>query len=250
MRLWTSVPGSSGRWMRALACGVGAVLLGAAGLPGEDDGSVISLSVVPTSGRAHVVIGVDGAVTVRDFMLQNPDRIVVDITDGALKTIYNNFSSYPLGRYWCCSGWTISGPTSPIAQDIAVAMPFTAPGNGAVTRIAVAAGYVTGTNGVTVSLYDDSGGLPGTSLGSLDSTGLPQFGSCCTVVVSNVGIPITAGSKYWVVLSTGPNTLDTWDAWNQNDTNQTNQPFASRTNGVWTLSSGILGAFAVQGMPN
>jgi len=70
--------------MRALACGVGAVLLGAAGLPGEDDGSVISLSVVPTSGRAHVVIGVDGAVTVRDFMLQNPDRIVVDITGARL----------------------------------------------------------------------------------------------------------------------------------------------------------------------
>ena len=84
MRLWTSVPGSSGRWMRALACGVGAVLLGAAGLPGEDGGSVISLSVVPTSGRAHVVIGVDGAVTVRDFLLQNPDRIVVDITGARL----------------------------------------------------------------------------------------------------------------------------------------------------------------------
>jgi len=48
------------------------------------------------------------------------------------------------------------------------------------------------------------------------------------------GIPITAGSKYWVVVQTGPDTLDTWDAWNQNDTNQTNQPFASRTNGVWT----------------
>ena len=210
---------------------------------------IFSIPALAVSDHRGVTTSKDGRVTIASSP-RSASEPVVDITDGALKTIYNNFSSYPLGRYWCCSGWTISGPTSPIAQDIAVAMPFTAPGNGAVTRIAVAAGYVTGTNGVTVSLYDDSGGLPGTSLGSLDNTGLPQFGSCCTVVVSNVGIPITAGSKYWVVLSTGPNTLDTWDAWNQNDTNQTNQPFASRTNGVWTLSSGILGAFAVQGMPN
>src|ERR1051325_2686075 len=84
MRLWTGVPGSSGRWRRAVACGVGAVLLGAAGLPEDDGGAVVSLSVVPTSGRAHVVIGVDGAVTVRDFVLPNPDRIVVDITGARL----------------------------------------------------------------------------------------------------------------------------------------------------------------------
>jgi hypothetical protein len=201
------------------------------------------------SDHRGVTTSKDGRVTIAS----SPRSAIapgVDITDGALKTIYNNFSKYPLGRYWCCSGWTISGPNSPIAIDIAAAMPFTAPGNGTVTRIVVAVGYVTGANGVTVSLNSDSGGLPGTSLGSFDHTGLPQFGSCCTVVVSNGGIPITAGSKYWVVVSTGPDTLDTWDAWNQNDTNQTNQPFASRTNGVWSPSLGILGAFAVQGMPN
>src|SRR5436190_18442473 len=83
-RLWTGVAGANGRWMRAVACGVGAVLLAAAALPANDDGAVISLSVVPTSGRANVVIGVDGAVTVRDFVLRGPDRIVVDITGARL----------------------------------------------------------------------------------------------------------------------------------------------------------------------
>lgn len=83
-RLWTGVPGASWRWTRALACGVGAVLLVAAALPAGDDGNVFSLSVVPTSGRAHVVIGVHGAITVRDFALQHPDRIVVDITGATL----------------------------------------------------------------------------------------------------------------------------------------------------------------------
>jgi type IV pilus assembly protein PilQ len=83
-RLWMGVPGASGRWTRALACGAGALLLAAAALPAGDDGSVISLSVVPTSGRAHVVIGVNGEVSVRDFALRNPDRIVVDITGARL----------------------------------------------------------------------------------------------------------------------------------------------------------------------
>jgi type IV pilus assembly protein PilQ len=85
MRLWTGLPihRASERWTRALACGLGAVLLAAAS-PANDDGAVISLSVVPTGGRAQVVIGVDGAVSVRDFVLRNPDRIVVDITGATL----------------------------------------------------------------------------------------------------------------------------------------------------------------------
>ena len=85
MRLWTgtSIRRASERWTRALACGVCAVLLAGAS-PANDDGAVISLSVVPTGGRAQVVIGVDGGVTVRDFVLRNPDRIVVDITGAKL----------------------------------------------------------------------------------------------------------------------------------------------------------------------
>lgn len=85
MRLWTGIPirRARKRGMRAIACGVGAVLLAAA-LPANDDGAVISLSVVPTGGRAQVVIGVDGAVSVRDFVLREPDRIVVDITGAKL----------------------------------------------------------------------------------------------------------------------------------------------------------------------
>jgi type IV pilus assembly protein PilQ len=83
-RLWTGVPGASGRWTRALACGAGAVLLVAASLPLREDGAVISLSVVPTSGVAQVVIGVNGAVSVRDFVLHNPERIVVDIAGATL----------------------------------------------------------------------------------------------------------------------------------------------------------------------
>lgn len=87
-RLRTSppLPAAKARLTRAVACGVGAVLLAAAALPGRTagDASVVSLSVVPSSGRAQVVIGVTGAVTVRDFVLHEPERLVVDISDATL----------------------------------------------------------------------------------------------------------------------------------------------------------------------
>jgi type IV pilus assembly protein PilQ len=46
--------------------------------------AVISLSVVPTSDRADVLIGVDGAVEVHDFTLTGPNKIVVDISSATL----------------------------------------------------------------------------------------------------------------------------------------------------------------------
>ncbi|HYC50940.1 MAG TPA: AMIN domain-containing protein [Gemmatimonadaceae bacterium] len=70
--------------LRAVACGAGAVLLSAATEPVRNDGAVTSLSILPTSSQARVVIGVDGAVRVRDFTLRNPDRIVLDITGATL----------------------------------------------------------------------------------------------------------------------------------------------------------------------
>jgi type IV pilus assembly protein PilQ len=48
------------------------------------EGAVTSLSVVPASGRAELVIGVAGDVEVADFTLRSPDRIVLDITGASL----------------------------------------------------------------------------------------------------------------------------------------------------------------------
>ncbi|MEO7458417.1 MAG: AMIN domain-containing protein, partial [Gemmatimonadaceae bacterium] len=54
----------------------------AAARPAE--GSVTSLSIVPASGKAEVVIGVDGGLEVRDFTLRSPDRIVLDLSGASL----------------------------------------------------------------------------------------------------------------------------------------------------------------------
>src|SRR5215207_11142381 len=48
------------------------------------EGAVTSLSVVPASGRAELVIGVAGAIEVADFTLRSPDRIVLDISGASL----------------------------------------------------------------------------------------------------------------------------------------------------------------------
>jgi type IV pilus assembly protein PilQ len=52
--------------------------------PVPDGGAVTSLSVVPASGRAEVVIGIGGTVSVQDFTLHDPERLVVDITGASL----------------------------------------------------------------------------------------------------------------------------------------------------------------------
>jgi len=52
-----------------------------------NDATVVALSVVPnraTSGRADVVIRVDGQVTLKHFTLSKPDKIVVDISGATL----------------------------------------------------------------------------------------------------------------------------------------------------------------------
>ena len=48
------------------------------------EAAVTSLSVIPSSGRAEVVIGVAGGLEVRDFTLRAPDRIVLDLAGASL----------------------------------------------------------------------------------------------------------------------------------------------------------------------
>ena len=48
------------------------------------EGSVMSLSIIPASGKAEIVIGVTGGLEVRDFTLPSPDRIVIDLSGASL----------------------------------------------------------------------------------------------------------------------------------------------------------------------
>jgi type IV pilus assembly protein PilQ len=52
---------------------------------GPASGEVTGVSVQPSPGRADVVVNVRGAVEVRDFMLENPNRLVLDVVGAKLK---------------------------------------------------------------------------------------------------------------------------------------------------------------------
>ena len=53
----------------------------AAKVPG---GEVTAVTVQPAAGRAEVVIGIRGSVDVKDFVLRNPDRLVLDVLGASL----------------------------------------------------------------------------------------------------------------------------------------------------------------------
>jgi type IV pilus assembly protein PilQ len=59
---------------------------------GPASGEVTGVSVQPSPGRADVIINVRGAVEVRDFMLQGPNRLVLDVVGARLKS--NSTSLY------------------------------------------------------------------------------------------------------------------------------------------------------------
>src|SRR5262245_30439819 len=56
----------------------------AAAITPRNDATVVSLSVVPRTGRADVVVRVDGSVTFKHFTLNKPDKIVVDLSGATL----------------------------------------------------------------------------------------------------------------------------------------------------------------------
>lgn len=104
-------------------------------------------------------------------------------------------------------------------------------------EIEVAVSYTQGTNSVNIGLYSDSNGVPGTALLAEDVSNLPAFGSCCAtmVVKDKSGIPVTAGTQYWVVLSTDDTNSDLVGDWNANTTDQVHSiNLAANSGSGWT----------------
>ena len=137
-------------------------------------------------------------------------------------TIFNSFA--PGNTYQCCSGYFVVGPaatngTLPGTFGLnETAGAFTPAGNFNLTQVDVAiySGYSpTNTYGFTLSLDQDSGGVPGATIETW--TGLTAFSpsvGTSTVVqtVFAVGtVPLLAGNQYWIVASPAAST--TFDFW-------------------------------------
>jgi hypothetical protein len=184
-----------------------------------------------------------------------PSSTITTLNDSGLVTIFSNLAnSYPKGKYWCCTGYNVMGPNSGAGEQW-MAAAFTPNANHTVTKIEVGVGYSQqGTNGVVVSLNRDNNGVPGKALKTWNASGLPRFGTCCALVAKSdsSGIPVSAGTRYWIVLTTNSNESDTVDGWNVIDTNQVDSATVATYPGAhnkWETFQTTPGlAFAVEGI--
>jgi hypothetical protein len=183
----------------------------------------------------------------------------IEKNDAGLVTIYDSIgTAYPKGTFWCCQGATISGPDSPGNFEWWVGAAFTPAANHTVTKVALALGYISGTNQVQVHLNQDANGVPGAALRTWTAKNLPGAGTCCTLTTlyDSAGVPVTAGTQYWITVTTNNNDETVQAFWNVNDVDQIDPaPGAGRCqgplcrgNGKWAASQDTPGlAFEVLG---
>jgi hypothetical protein len=169
----------------------------------------------------------------------------------ASKTIYSNLATkYPNGIYFSGEGDTLCGPSCALGESIEVAGGFTPAASATATEVDAAVGYIEGTDSITLAIYSDNSGAPGTALWSGEAKTLPTFGDCCGLASAKIkgGLALTAGTPYWVVATTNKKEATTFAAWNLATTNQiTAAPAAYNDNDTgWTSYTTILPpAFAV-----
>jgi hypothetical protein len=158
------------------------------------------------------------------------------------------FDSIGTGGYNCCSGWTISGPSSVVGEQVWSAIQITPTVSGKLKQVVAGVGYVTGNNAAELAIYSDASNLPGTMLWSADVSSLPTFGSTSTTTVQAkvTKVKIKKHKPFWVAVQTDSSSSNTWDAWN--DSNTTNAPLAQNTGSGWTnFGSNAAGAVTIYG---
>jgi hypothetical protein len=128
-----------------------------------------------------------------------------EIPEG-LEKIYSNLGSSKTDLYNSKSTWSVFGPTSGVAYgyNSFVGVPFIPKSNSHVSQVGVAVQYVSGANQVNLSIYEDSGGVPGTLLaGPVTVTNLSDSGACCALAIADfTPQAVTGGTRYWVVADT------------------------------------------------
>ena len=166
-------------------------------------------------------------------------------------TIFDNFASLdPNGVYMAGQGFAFGDLGGTYSFKVAAA--FTPAANATVTEIDIAAGVFSGAKSVgQVHLYADASGVPGTELWTHEAT-LPQEGACCGVValvLKTGSIKLTAGTQYWVALTTASGAPKTAGSWYFNVADQVDPiPMAFWTSAGWNASPSLPNvAFAVYG---
>lgn len=123
--------------------------------------------------------------------------------------------------YDASGGWIAAGPQDAYTgQQQDVAIPFTPAVNATVLQIKVPFQYYQyGVNAGTIELAADASGLPGTVLAKQDKKNFPVFGiGCCRLTTwkLKVGVPVTAGTQYWIIATTDQKSVDSAYVWDYN----------------------------------
>jgi hypothetical protein len=211
--------------------------------------AIVVLAALSFATTAALAAGVNGAYTSKDKTKTYITHPGTGVYTPAAKppkndnVIFSNIGTkYPNGLYFCCYGDTISGPNSLIGETIGLAASFTPAADATVHRIDTGVGWVSGTNEVIISLYDDNGGVPGNLLMSGAASNLGTFGDCCTLASLHTGgIAVQGGHTYWVTVTTDDTDADTWAAWPFNSTDQVNAVTIAGWDGSsWTNFGGSI----------
>jgi hypothetical protein len=125
-------------------------------------------------------------------------------TRDGLKAIFSNLGPTATNDYNDTTGYYVLGPSNSVGlTEQAIAIPFTPAQNSTVEVLQVAVGSISGTNLIVVGLYADSAGAPGTLLADRESKNITAFGTCCSPVTVNITpTAVTAGTQYWIGVST------------------------------------------------
>jgi hypothetical protein len=171
-----------------------------------------------------LAVGVTSALAQQHHLAVAPvtDAVSPDTDDAGLATIFSNLGKSK-DAYDGTGGWIAAGPKDTYTnQQQDVAIPFTPASNATVNRIKFPFQYYGyGANAGTIALASDASGLPGAILATHDLKNLPVFGvGCCklTFWTLKTGVPVTAGTQYWIIATTDKKSIDSafvWDyTWN------------------------------------
>jgi len=199
----------------------------------------------------------------RQVQAKHPSKHITRIKeDKKLTKIAGNFSLYPNATYFSIWGNTIAQGGSNFPFQTWVAVAFTPAQDATVTRLETSAGRQGGgTAGYELGLYSDDNGVPGTLIKGGHVSNLPNYGDCCAVASLNdpTGVAVTAGTQYWVVVSTTAQDTDIY-AWAFNSTDMTPQlsaewcqgssTYCGQNSGKWVAYDYVQLGFQVLGHLN
>jgi hypothetical protein len=190
--------------------------------------------------RFLIALGISlgvGAISVPAAAAAPPDH---------LKIIHSNLSDDRKEKYDGTNGWPVRGKGSFFGLWI-MAMPFIPNEDSTIWRIKLALEWNgDGDNAVMISVRADADGVPGQLVGKVQMTDLPRESySCCEIgsVTLTEGIPVSAGTRYWLVVHAKGEAQFRWNYSNPHENSDVGYNRGSK----WKFYSTTLGGFLLAG---